>query len=145
MLEMTVDGLRVEFTNPKSTALGKPYVLMLKEKASVRYLPIYVGSAQADALRCKLLNRNSDTTEMYELLSSILSVFGIRLESVVINDFKDNTLYAKLILNRDGRRFEIDCRPSDAITLTLNKLIHIYVENEVLEKAGIIISDETKQ
>ena len=65
---MVVDGLRVGITNPNAAVLGKPYVLVLKEKTSERYLPIHIDPAHADAIRCKLLNRSSDIVATYELV-----------------------------------------------------------------------------
>ena len=74
-----------------------------------------------------------------------MDLFGIKLESVVIKGCKDSRFFAKLILIKNGKRFELDSPPSDAITLTLNTLIPIFVEPEVLESAGTTNSDGTKQ
>jgi bifunctional DNase/RNase len=77
------------------------------------------------------------------LLHSVIGALGATLNSIVINDLKSDTFYAKIILNVDGGQMEVDSRPSDALALAVRAEVPIYVEEAVLDKAGILLDKET--
>jgi bifunctional DNase/RNase len=77
------------------------------------------------------------------LLHSVIGALGATLNSIVINDLRSDTFYAKIILNVDGGQMEVDSRPSDALALAVRAGVPIYVEEAVLGKAGILLDKET--
>jgi bifunctional DNase/RNase len=79
----------------------------------------------------------------HDLLHSVIGALGATLNSIVINDLKSDTFYAKIILNVDGGQMEVDSRPSDALALAVRAEVPIYVEEAVLDKAGILLDKET--
>ena len=119
MIEMTIDSLRVGMMNPKSTQHGTPYVVLLKEKGSERYLPIFIGPAEANAIAIKLRGEQVPRPLTHDLMRSIIDSLGATIDSVIVSDLKNDTFYAKVVLNVNGGQMEVDSRPSDAFALAL--------------------------
>jgi len=136
MVEMTIDSIRVSLMNYQR-------VVILKEKDSERYLPIWIGPAEADAIAVRLQGVTVPRPLTHDLLRSVIDALGAMIDSIIVSDLKNDTFYAKLILNVDGGQLEIDSRPSDAIALAVRAEVPIYTEEAVLDKAGIILDRET--
>ncbi|MFC1999853.1 bifunctional nuclease family protein [Chloroflexota bacterium] len=136
MLEMSIDSIRVSVVNSQR-------VVILKESQSDRYLPIWIGSAEADAIAIKLQGVSVPRPMTHDLLYSMITALGATINFVLVSDLQNDTFYAKIYLNVDGREIEIDSRPSDAIAIAVRAQTPIYVEEQVLEKAGIIFDQET--
>ncbi len=136
MVEMSIDSIRVSLMNYQR-------VVILKEKSSERYLPIWIGPAEADAIRVKLEGATLARPLTHDLLCSVIDALGATVNSIIVNDLKNDTFYAKVVLNVDGGQIEIDSRPSDAIALAVRVDVSIYVEESVLDRAGIVLDKET--
>jgi hypothetical protein len=136
MIEMTIDSIRVSLMNYQR-------VVILKEKTAERYLPIWIGPAEADAIAVRLQGVSVPRPLTHDLLRSVIDSLGATIDSIIVSDLKNDTFYAKLILNVDHRQMEIDARPSDAIALAVRAEVPIYAEESVLDKAGIILDRET--
>ena len=136
MIEMVIDSIRVSLMNYQR-------VVILKEKAAERYLPIWIGPAEADAIAVKLQGATVPRPLTHDLLYSIIDALGATLNSIVINDLKSDTFYAKIILNANGGQMEVDSRPSDALALAVRAEVPIYAEEAILDKAGIMLDKET--
>jgi len=136
MIEMTIDSIRVSLMNYQR-------VVILKEKLAERYLPIWIGPAEADAIAVKLQGVNVPRPLTHDLLHSIIDTLGATINSIIVSDLKNDTFYAKVILNVDGGQMEVDSRPSDALALAVRAEVPIYAEEVVLDKAGIILDKET--
>lgn len=136
MIEMNIDSIRVSLMNYQR-------VVILKEKEARRYLPIWIGPAEADAIAVKLQGVNVPRPLTHDLLSSIIDSLGATIDSIIVNDLKSDTFYAKIILNVDGGKLEIDSRPSDALALAVRAEVAIYADEAVLDKAGILLDEET--
>ena len=136
MIEMTIDSIRVSLMNYQ-------HVVILKEKDSDRYLPIWIGPAEADSISVKLQNVDIARPLTHDLLDSVISTLGASVNSIVVNELHNDTFYAKIILNINNGQIEIDSRPSDAIALAVRVTVPIYVEESVLDKAGIMLDRET--
>lgn len=213
ILEMTIDSIRVSMMNYQ-------HVVILKEKYSDRYLPIWIGPSEADAISVKLQNIQLSRPLTHDLLKNTIyafeSVVGAKINKVIVNDLRSDTFYAQIIFefndgpapvtveylptnykyrendansivaliwqgkkydvkvieerrdppnrfvecgNEDGLIFELcfdsshdrwlltkiklDSRPSDAIALAVRLTTPIFVEEIVLDKAGIILDKET--
>jgi bifunctional DNase/RNase len=118
-------------------------VVILKEKGTNRYLPIWIGPAEADAIAVKLQNVELSRPLTHDLLQSVISTLGASVDYIVVSGLKEDTFYARLALSVDGVKLDIDSRPSDALALAVRVGAPIYAEESVLEKAGIILEEET--
>ncbi len=142
MLEMTIESIRVGLMNPQLTRLNSQYVVMLKEKEAERYLPIFIGQAEANAIAIKLRGETLPRPLTHDLLRSIVDSLGASVDSIIVNELKNDTFYAKIILNVDGGQMEVDARPSDALALAVRTDVPIYAEESVLDKAGISLDKD---
>ena len=136
MLEMTIESIRVSLMNYQR-------VVILKEKDSDRYLPIWIGPAEADAIAVKLQDVSVPRPLTHDLLQSVITDLGGAVSSIVVSDLNNDTFYAKIILEVDGKTLEVDSRPSDAIALAVRVKAPIFVEEMVLDKAGVVLDKET--
>ena len=136
MIEMAIDSIRVSLMNYQ-------HVVILKEKDSDRYLPIWIGPAESDAISVKLQNMEIARPLTHDLLDSVINTLGASVHSIVVSDLRNDTFYAKLVLTIDEKQLEVDSRPSDAIALAVRVTAPIYVDESVLDKAGIMLDTET--
>ena len=136
MLEMTVDSIRVSPMNYQR-------VVILKEKESDRYLPIWIGPAEADAIAVKLQELSVPRPLTHDLLGTIIDSMGGAIEHILVNDLENDTFYAKIAIKTNGDVKEIDCRPSDAVALAVRAKVPIYANEEVMNKAGILLDKDT--
>ena len=118
-------------------------VVILKEKDGDIYIPIWVGPLEADAIAVALQDIEVLRPLTADLLCSTLNAVNANIDYIVINDLKDQTFYANITIYDNWTKTEIDARPSDAIAVSLRLKTPIYVENSVLEKAGVRPDEET--
>jgi uncharacterized protein len=123
-------------------------VVLLKEKAGERMLPIWIGAYEGDALA---LERGGEATPRPltpDLMAHVVDALGGTIERVAITHLTDNTFYALVALAVDGRRSELDARPSDAINLAARVGAPIYVAEAVMDEAGrtgdVMLASETE-
>ena len=136
MLEMTVDSIRVSPMNYQR-------VVILKEKESDRYLPIWIGPAEADAIAVKLQDLSVPRPLTHDLLGTIIETLGGTIDHILVSDLQNDTFFAKITIQSNGESKEIDCRPSDAVALAVRAKVPIYANEEVMDKAGIHLDKET--
>ena len=130
--ELTVVGVRVELPS------NQPIVL-LKEAAGDRYLPIWIGAVEATAIAFAQQGIVPARPLTHDLLKDILQAVGANLDAVMITELRDGVYYADL---RFGDGTSVSARPSDAIALAIRAGTVIYAEEAVLDAAGITIPDE---
>ena len=135
MIEVYVESIRVNMANYKR-------VVMLKEKAGSRFLPIWIGHFEADAIAIPMQNVPVSRPLTHDLLGRVVEQLGARLTQIVINDLADETFYARLVLDQNGQHLEVDSRPSDAIALAIRAKVPIFVEEAVLDQAGMVFETE---
>jgi bifunctional DNase/RNase len=134
--------IRVSVDSVKVSMLSQHRVVVLKEEDEERYLPIWIGPFEADAITIGLQNVQMTRPLTHDLLRAIIDQMDASISHIQVNDLKDDTFYAEIVVEQNGRTLEIDSRPSDAIALAVRVNVPIYVAQEVMEKAGIIPSDE---
>ncbi len=135
MIEMEVVGVVLE---PSS---NRPLVC-LKDKDQRVFLPIAIGSFEATAIYMELYDEPPPRPITYDLLRSVLDGLDARVVQVLINSLRDDTFYAEITLSSGGQTLEIDSRPSDAIALALRVGAPIYVEEEVIQEAGLAVEKQ---
>jgi uncharacterized protein len=138
VIEVFVESIRVNMTNYKR-------VVMLKEKTAQRYLPIWIGHFEADAIAIPMQNVPVSRPLTHDLLGSVISALGGKVTQVVISELADETFYAKVVIDENGRHVEVDSRPSDAIALAIRAKVPIYVEDAVLDQAGMVFDNEGEE
>ena len=136
MIEMDIDSIRVSLMNYQR-------VVILKEKSSQRYLPIWIGPAEAESIAIKLQDVSVPRPLTHDLITEIIGELGAKISAIVVSDLTNDTFFAKIVLDHDGGKVEIDSRPSDAIALAVRTKVPIYVDEGVLERAGVLIDKET--
>jgi bifunctional DNase/RNase len=132
MVEMTVESVRINLQTSQR-------VVILKATKEERYLFIWIAHAEAYAIAIELQGTSSPRPLTHDLLRNIISDLGAKIESIVISDLIEDIFYARIILDVAGRHVEIDSRPSDAIALAVRAKTPIYVEESVLERAGVAL------
>lgn len=132
---MTIESIRVSLMNYQR-------VVILREKASDRYLPIWIGPAEADAIAVQLQEVAVARPLTHDLLRSVIDDLGAVVNHVLVNDLSNDTFYARIILDVNGESREIDSRPSDAIALAVRAKVPIFADEQVLDKAGVMLDKD---
>ena len=138
MIEMTIESIRVSLMNYQR-------VVILKEKTSERYLPIWIGPAEADAIAVQLQEVAVARPLTHDLLRSVIETLGAHVNHILVNDLSNDTFYARVILDVNGDSLEIDSRPSDAIALAVRAKVPIFADEGVLERAGVLLDKDGEQ
>lgn len=125
-----VDSIRL-------SVVDQQQVVILKTEDSKRYLPIWIGPFEAQAIAVKLHDLWLPRPMTHDLMGSVIADLGARVERIVVTDLADGTFYAKVLLIANGKSVEVDSRPSDAIALALRVDAPIYVEDSVLDEVSI--------
>lgn len=125
MVEMRVFGLTID---PQS----KTPIVVLREASGDAVLPVWVGAMEAMAISLVLNNESLPRPLTHDLFLMTLKAFKAELRRVEINDLREGTFYAVLVLSGLEGRTRVDCRPSDAIALAMRAGAPILVEEEVL-------------
>ncbi len=131
-VEVVVDSVRPGM-------LKNSWAVILKEKTAERYLPVYIGSSQADEIKRELVSELSSGLTDYDLSLVGIKAVSPKLESVIIDRFTDGTFYAKLSLIQHDKPYELDCPPAKALTLGVKAEVPIFVDEAVLGKAAITV------
>ena len=114
------------------------YVVILKEKSGERWLPIFIGAAEAQSISFLLQGLEYARPMTYDLFASILDEAGVEVQSATVSNLKENTFYAEVkIKNSSGEVKLIDARPSDAIALALRTQAPIQVVDSVMDGAAV--------
>jgi uncharacterized protein len=129
MIEVTIDSIRVSL-------MSQHRIVILKDVASDRYLPIWIGPCEADAITVELQEVEVSRPLTHDLLKSTISQLGAEVVQIIINELRNDVFYARIVLEYNGRRIEIDSRPSDAIALAVRVHVPIFVEDTVMERAA---------
>jgi len=135
MIRVTVDSVKVSM-------LSQHRVVVLKAEEEERYLPIWIGPFEADAITIGLQKVQMTRPLTHDLLKSVMDHMDASVSHIRVNDLKNDTFYAEIVVEQNGRTLEIDSRPSDAIALAVRLDVPIYVSPEVMDKAGIVPSSE---
>jgi bifunctional DNase/RNase len=126
-----------------SPSTGGAYAILLKEMHGSRRLPIIIGAFEAQAIALEIEGIKPPRPLTHDLLKSFLDNVGATVTEVLIDELRENTFYAKIILEMSTLTNEIDARPSDAIALAVRAQSPIYVAESVMDAAAFIPSEET--
>jgi bifunctional DNase/RNase len=131
MIEVKVDSIR-------ASLMSEHRVVILKDLEDERFLPIWIGRYEAEAIAIRLQNIDVPRPLTHDLLNNTIGELGGEIAYILVNDLRNDTFYAKITVSMNGRTVEIDSRPSDAIALAVRAGATIYVEEDVMARAGIV-------
>lgn len=137
MIEMNVECVRVSMQSYNR-------VVILKEKESERYLLIWIGPSEAEAIAMRLGDVAPPRPQTHDLLRNIIDSLGAMVRYVLVNDLNNDTFYARIVLEIAGRQVEIDSRTSDAIALAVRAQVPIFADESVLERAGVMVDRDAE-
>jgi bifunctional DNase/RNase len=126
-----------------SPSTGGAYAILLKEINGNRRLPIIIGAFEAQAIALEIEGIKPPRPLTHDLLKQILDNLGAAVMEVVIDELRENTFYAKIILEVSALTNEVDARPSDAIALAVRTQSPIYVAEKVMNAAAFLPSEES--
>ena len=137
MIEVKIEAIRVNL-------IGSHRVIILKELDNERYLPIWIGQAEADSITIQLTETRVARPLTHDLIIAMIQKIGAKVSHVVINDLQNDTFYANLVLkSADGSKdIVIDSRPSDAIAIAVRAKCSIFIEDTIMAEHGQIPEEE---
>jgi bifunctional DNase/RNase len=135
MIKVQIDSIRVSL-------MSQLRVVILKDPITGRYLPIFIGPCEAEAIAVKLQGMAVERPLTHDLLKSVIAELGGQVRHIVVNDLRQDTFFAEILVEQDGQTRTIDSRPSDAIALAVRLDVPIYVAESVMERASITPDDE---
>jgi bifunctional DNase/RNase len=121
------------------------HVVILKEKQADRYLPIWIGVFEANAIALKITGVAPERPITHDLMAATFGELRINLSRIVVTSLDNEVFFARLFLRQDGREIDIDARPSDAIALAVRLECPIFVATDVLDRAGVIPEKEEEE
>ncbi len=130
LAEVVVESVRVHM-------LSSQHVVLLKETERERYLPIWIGPWEANAIATRLQGVTPERPLTHDLFASTIAALGGQVSRVVISSLAQETFHATLELSIDGRTVEVDARPSDAIALAVRTGVRVFVVEGVFDRAGV--------
>jgi bifunctional DNase/RNase len=135
MVEVVIDSVRVSLTNQQR-------IVVLRETNNERYLPIYIGPYEAEAITIALQEIEVARPQTHDLLKSIFTTLNARLLRIEVVSLKDDVFYGSLVVEAGGRTISIDSRPSDALALAARTHVPILVSREVMDAAGVVPEED---
>jgi hypothetical protein len=130
MIEVVIDSIRMSL-------MSQYRVVILKDTTSDRYLPIWIGPCEADAITVELNEMPPQRPLTHDLLKSTIREMGGRVVHILISDLRSDVYYARVVVELNGREIEIDSRPSDALALAVRVKSPIFIAESVMDRAGI--------
>jgi bifunctional DNase/RNase len=131
MLEIVIDSVRVSLMSPQR-------LVVLRQKDADRYLPIWVGPYEAEAITVALQEIEMARPLTHDLLKTIISTFNARILRIEIIALREDIFYGNIVVEtEDGRHLNVDSRPSDAIAIAIRAHVSIFVVPDVMDTAGI--------
>ena len=135
MVEVTIDSIRVSL-------MTQHRVVVLKETDTDRYLPIWIGPFEADAITIQLQGVQVPRPLTHDLIKSFIRELGVKVSHVLVSELRNDTFFARIVVDVDGNSMEIDSRPSDAIALAVRVGAPIFVSEQVMGLASITPEEE---
>jgi bifunctional DNase/RNase len=131
MIEVVIDSVRVSL-------IKQERIVILREINAERYLSIYIGPYEAEAITIALQEIEVARPQTHDLLKNLLNALSARLVRVEVVALREDVFYGNLVVEANGRNFNIDSRPSDALALAARAHVPIFISREVMEAAGVV-------
>jgi bifunctional DNase/RNase len=138
MVEVVIDSIRVSL-------ISQQRIVILREVDADRYLPIWIGIYEAEAIALALQDVEVARPLTWDLLKNIFNIMDARLLRVEVTSLHDDTYYGNIVAEIDGRKVDIDSRPSDAIALAVRAHVPILVARPILDSVGVIPEEDMQE
>ncbi|MFZ2097607.1 MAG: bifunctional nuclease family protein [Anaerolineales bacterium] len=138
MVEVVIDSIRVSL-------ISQQRIVILREVDADRYLPIWIGIYEAEAIALALQDVEVARPLTWDLLKNIFSILNARIIRVEVTTLHDDTYYGNIVAEIDGRKLDIDSRPSDAIALAVRAHVPILVSRPILDSVGVIPEEDIQE
>ena len=138
MIEVQIDSVRVHLMTPQR-------LVVLKQIGSERYLPIWVGPYEAEAITVALQEVEMIRPLTHDLLKNVFGAFNARIKRIEIVKLQNEIFYGSIVAEVDGREVNVDSRPSDAIALSVRAHVPILVHFSVMDEAGIVPEQDVSE
>jgi len=122
--------------------VGKQPIVLLKTADGNKFLPIWIGHPEAAAILMKLQSQTAPRPMTHDLMSELLEQLEAQVVRITVTELRENTFYAQITVQQDGREIEIDSRPSDAIALAIRAEAPIFAADRVIEESAIEFEGE---
>ncbi|MGQ9552593.1 MAG: bifunctional nuclease family protein [Anaerolineae bacterium] len=130
MVPVTIESVRVSL-------VSQHRLIVLREQGGKRYLPIWIGAFEAEAITVKLQGATMARPMTHDLLQRTINQLGGEILRVVISDLRQDTFFANIYVRQNGEELSVDSRPSDAVALAVRAGVPVFVADTVMEQAGI--------
>jgi bifunctional DNase/RNase len=137
-MELEIESIRVRQET-------KQRAIVLRVKESDLYLPIFIGHFEVEAIRLKLMDVEVPRPMTHDLLGSVIGNLGASVQRIIVSELKNDTFFAKIVVDYNGSSIEIDSRPSDALALAVRTNAPIFAEDDVVERAGVSLDVESDE
>lgn len=131
MVEVEIDSIRVSL-------MSQQRIVILKEMDSERFLPIWIGPYEAEAITLSLQDVEVQRPLTHDLLRNVLNQLGAEVLRVNITELRDEVFYAHIVIQVNGSEMQIDSRPSDALALAVRVHVPVFVSEEVMDEASSV-------
>ena len=143
---MASDKIKLEILGLSSSqSQSGSFALVLGEQEGNRRLPIIIGMFEAQAIAIEIEKIVPNRPMTHDLFKAFSYNFDISIKEVYISDLKEGVFFAKILCEHNGKTFEIDSRPSDAIAIGLRFSVDFYTNEKILSEAGIVLADEYEE
>ena len=131
-VEMIIDSVR-------RSPVNHQWVVILKDKLEKRYLPVYIGSSQAEVIKRELTGVSPLETFANDPISKDIKRIGSKIKSVKIDKLEGNKFSAELVLTDEGKPYEISCPPAKALAIAVRARVPIFTDEVILDRAAISV------
>jgi bifunctional DNase/RNase len=138
MVEVVIDSIRVSL-------ISQQRIVILREVDADRYLPIWIGIYEAEAIALALQDVEVARPLTWDLLKNIFSLLEAHIIRVEVTSLHDDTYYGNIVVEVDGRNIDIDSRPSDAIALAVRAHVPILVSRPILDSVGVTPEEDMQE
>lgn len=138
MVEVVIDSIRVSL-------ISQQRIVILKELTTERYLPIWIGIYEAEAIALALQEVEVSRPLTHDLLKNVFKALDAHVVRVEVITLRDDTFFGNIVAEYDGQKLEIDSRPSDALALAVRTHVPIFVTRSIMDSAGIIPEEDIQE
>ena len=132
MVEVKVEAIRMSLMSPGHQ------VVILKDVDAERFLPIFIGKPEGDAIILALREEDMSRPLTHDLALHVLDALKGRVGHVLINDLANNHFHSLVVLQVDDGEITVDARPSDAIAIAVRAGCPIFVDQDVMDSASVV-------
>ncbi len=131
MVEVQIDSIRVSL-------MSQQRIVILRERSTERYLPIWIGVYEAEAITIALQEVAVARPLTHDLIKNILKELHARVIRVEVISMREDTYFGNIVVELDGQTIHIDSRPSDALAIAVRAHVPIFVALSVMNSVGIV-------